>query len=101
MTPYNRNSLKKYFLHDGAYNWIHVLSFGGKLNLSKSKVPVELYGNLGFIVSYYTMIDYNSYDKSGRALNGSNFNTPYSIVNTEEYPLIFGSVLTIGAKFSF
>jgi len=101
MTPYNRNSLKKYFLHDGAYNWIHVLSFGCKLNLSKSKVPVELYGNLGFIVSYYTMIDYNSYDKSGRALNGSNFNTPYSIVNTEEYPLIFGSVLTIGAKFSF
>lgn len=100
----NRDKLKKYFLHDGAYNWSHILSAGGKLTLN-TKYPVSVYGNFGLIYSYFTVIDSEKYDRSVYGNNGNckdaDFSTPYSIANTDEYPNLFGAVLTLGASISF
>ncbi len=104
LCPYNRNELKKYFLHDGAYNWIHILSAGGRLALN-TKIPVSFYGNLGLIFSYFTVIDAENYDRSIYGNNGNcknaDFSTPFNIANTDEYPTLFGAVLTVGISINY
>ena len=37
------------------------------------------------------------YDSSGKAEN-CNFSTPFTVVNTEEYPMTFGLVMSLGFK---
>lgn len=100
----NRDELEKYFLHDGAYNWIHILSTGGKVSLN-TKLPLSFYGNLGLMFSYYTMIDPDNYDRDVNGNNGNckdaDFSTPIDIANTDEYPNLFGAVLTIGVRINF
>ena len=100
----NRDDLKKYFLHDGAYNWIHILSAGGKVSLN-TKLPLSFYGNLSIMFSYFTMIDPEKYDRSVYGNNGNckdvDLFTPFDIANTDEYPSTFGAVLTIGFKINF
>ena len=100
----NRNDLNKYFLHDGAYNWIHILSTGGKVSLN-TKLPLSFYGNLGLMFSYFTMIDPEKYDRSEYGNNGNckdvDLKTPFSIAGTDEYPTMFGAVLTVGISINF
>lgn len=100
----NRDELEKYFLHDGAYNWIHILSTGGKVSLN-TKLPLSFYGNLGLMFSYFTMIDPENYDRDVNGNNGNckdaDFSTPIDIANTDEYPNLFGAVLTIGVRINF
>ena len=104
LTPYNRNELNKYFLHDGAYNWIHILSTGGKLSLN-TKIPVAFYGNLGLMFSYFTVIDPEKYYRDDYGKNGNcrdvDFKTPFDIAGTDEYPNLFGAVLTLGVNINF
>ena len=101
-----RDNLKKYFLHDGAYNWIYSFSVGANYDLSKYKVPVQLFGNFGLTYSYWTGIDetlaLNNYqgETAGNCV-GINYDTPYHKINTQEYPETFGGVLTLGAKVVF
>lgn len=100
----HRNKLKKYFLHDGAYNWMHVLSTGGNYTLN-TKVPVSFYGNLGIIFSYFTIINPDNYDRSVPGNEGNcknaDFSTPISIAGTDEYPTMFGAVLTLGVRINY
>ena len=100
----NRDELKKYFLHDGAYNWIHILSAGGKVSLN-SKVPVSFYGNLGVMFSYFTVIDDENYNRDVNGNSGNckdvNFKTPFDIAGTDEYPTLFGAVMTVGVSINF
>lgn len=100
----NRDELEKYFLHDGAYNWIHIVSAGSKFSLN-TKIPVSFYGNLGLMFSYFTVIDSENYDRDVNGNNGNcknaDFSTPFDIANTEEYPNIFGAVLTLGVNINF
>lgn len=100
----NRDELDKYFLHDGAYNWIHIVSAGSKFALN-TKFPISFYGNLGLMFSYFTVIDSENYDRDVNGNNGNckdaDFSTPFDIANTEEYPNIFGAVLTLGVSINF
>lgn len=103
----NRDELKKYFLHDGAYNWIHILNFGYsyKSVTGHFGLPFELSANLGFMYSYYTMIDDADYDRSIYGNNGNcanaDFKTEYKSVDTNEYPVQYGVVFGLGAKIVF
>lgn len=104
LSKHNRNDIKKYFLHDGAYNWIHILSTGGKVSLN-TKFPLSFYGNLGFMFSYFTIIDSDKYERSDYGNNGNcrdvDFTTPFDIADTDEYPNLFGAVLTLGVRINF
>ena len=98
--------MKKYFLHDGAYNWIHILSLGAEIKgKTKSKKIVKAGANIGFLYSYYTMIDSDDYDRSIYGNNGNcnnaSENTPFYYVDTDEYPLQFGLVLGASLKILF
>lgn len=99
LDPRGRDERRKYFLHDGAYNWLHIINFGGEFTLS-SKYPVTFTTDLGFVYSYYSMLSQENYSIDGKAEN-CNFSTPISVVNTPEYPQIFGAVLSLGVKVIF
>ena len=104
MSNMNRSQLKKYFLHDGAYNWNHILSAGASMTFN-TKYPISVYGNAGLLYSYFTVIDSEKYDRSVYGNNGNckdvDFKTPYSIADNDEYPNVLGGVITIGANVRF
>ncbi len=100
MSPYDRSELRKYFLHDGAYNWINILSVGCKFTPKNFRYKFELYGNLGLVYSYYTVIASEAYTSDGKAEN-CNYETPYSVANNDEYPNLFGTVLNLGVGIKF
>jgi hypothetical protein len=79
--------LKKYFLHDGAYQWSYIVKAGAVWNLPK--LPVSVFGNIGMVFSYFTDIE-------GPANTGAP--SGYSIIDTAEYPKETNFILTIGCR---
>ena len=86
----NRDSLKKYFLHDGAYEWTHIIALDGSY-IFQTTVPFKLYARAGYVYDYFT-----------RSEGGANQKTPYHRINTAEYPATQGFVFSLGVQlFSF
>ncbi len=54
---YSNLSATKYFLLDGAYEWFHIFKAGGVFSLKLGPVPVDLFGEAGFVYSYFTKPD--------------------------------------------
>ena len=97
----NRDEFTKNFLHDGAYNWIHILSLNASYSNRQYKVPFKFNITLGGIVSYYTAISESEYRGpedwyAGESGNYGNCSGDYSIIDTDEYPFTYGAVLSIG-----
>ncbi|MDR0443616.1 MAG: hypothetical protein LBH44_09440 [Treponema sp.] len=91
LDPYDRNTndvLKRFFLQDGAYQWMHIIKTGAEWKLPKT--PVTLYGEAGTVISYFTNID------DGKANDGSPHD--YSIIDTPEYPKSNGFIVTLGFR---
>ena len=55
--------------------------------------------------SYFTVIDEVKYDRSVYGNNGNckdvDFKTPFDIAGTDEYPTLFGAVMTVGVSINF
>jgi hypothetical protein len=79
--------LKRFFLQDGAYQWLHVARIGAEWNLPK--LPVALYGEAGAVISYFTNIEGPA--NAGKA-------SPYSIVDTPDYPKSTGFIVKLGFR---
>jgi hypothetical protein len=91
LDPYDRENnlvLRRFFLHDGAYQWMHIIKAGLEWNLPK--LPVALYGEAGVVISYFTNIE----EKAN--VNGEEY--PYFVIDTSEYPKSTGFVVKIGVK---
>lgn len=108
LSIYNRDDLEKYFLHDGAYNWMHIVKLESTFEHKNVNRTLQFNLNLGFLYSYYTVIDEDNYgryddDNYGNNENCQNadFSTPYHFVNTDEYPVQFGIVAGLGLKVLF
>jgi len=71
----DRSSMKKYFLHDGAYQWMHVFKLGGEYSLTGKKIPVKLIAEIGAVYSYFTDSD-SELGTSGEI----------GVINTPQYP---------------
>ena len=82
-------SKEKHFLHDGAYQWQHVIKLGGEYDFSGLNVPVKLFGDIGVVYSYFT-------DVEGAANTGRKEN--YKIINTSEYPIQTRVLATLGVR---
>jgi len=80
--------LKRFFLHDGAYQWSNIIKIGAEWNLSKA--PVSFYGEAGTVISFFTdIIEGNANDGTAR---------PHSKVDTSDYPKSTGFIITFGFK---
>ena len=92
LDPDGRDAMRKYFLHDGAYQWFHIVKIGGEYSLRKFKVPLTIYGDVGFVYSYFTVI---------KGTPNNNEKRDYHIADTSEYPTEFGAIVSGGLRLYF
>jgi hypothetical protein len=87
-----RDNLHKYFLKDGVYEWMNIVTLEASYNFKHFDIPLKLYGTAGFVNNWFTSIGSATPSK----------NTKYSKYNSAEYKDDYGFVLSIGIKaFSF
>jgi hypothetical protein len=84
----SKNVLRRFFLEDGAYQWINILKIGMEWNLPN--MPIAFYGEAGMNYSYFTNIGADA-NVTGRPYS-------YSIINTDEYPKTTGFVVKLGVR---
>jgi len=84
----NRDALRKYFLRDGAYQWIHVLRLRGEYSLTGFKVPLKAFVEIGGVYSYFTDTDKKVGEEGA-----------YMPINTPQYPHSLSFIGIIGLKF--
>jgi len=94
LDPYDRNTnpiIKRFFLHDGAYQWMHIIKLGGEWTLStnRNSTPFAVFAEIGTVISYFTNI--KEQPNSGKAYD-------YSIVNNGDYPKSTGFITKLGIK---
>jgi hypothetical protein len=80
--------LKRFFLHDGAYQWMHIIKAGVEWNLPR--LPVTFFGEAGAVISYFSDTVGNPAN-SGQAYD-------YEIIDTSEYPRLTGIIVKIGFR---
>ena len=86
----NRSSdprLRKFFLHDGAYQWFHIIK--GGITHSLRKLPIEVSLEAGMVFSYWTDIDGNPNDGSSHS---------YHNIDNTEYPKHTGVIASVGIR---
>jgi len=86
----NRDStpqLKRFFLQDGAYEWLHIIKIGGEWTIEKA--PISFFGEIGTVISYFTNTDEPA--NSGKA-------HPYSIVDTDPYRPSTAFIARLGVR---
>jgi hypothetical protein len=90
LDPNNRGSnpvLKRFFLHDGAYQWSHIVKIGVEWNLPG--LPIALYGEAG--------VDYSYFTNTAEPANSGQAHS-ISTINTSEYPKSAGFIVKAGFK---
>ena len=90
LDPKGRDSkavLKRFFLHDGAYQWLHIGKLGAEWTLSKA--PLAFYGEAGLAHSSFT----NTKQPANSGKSHS-----YRKIDTSEYPKSTGFVVELGIK---
>jgi hypothetical protein len=92
LDPWGRETkpnLRKYFLHDGAYQWMHIFKLGGEYSLTGFNVPLKVFCDVGTVYSYFTDID--------GPVNSLSF--PYSRINNNpQYPESLSFIMVLGVK---
>jgi hypothetical protein len=82
-----KDELKRFFLHDGAYQWNHIVKIGAEWNLPKQSVSFFCEG--GAVISYFT-------NTKEPANSGEPY--PYEVIDTAEYPKSTAFIFTFGLK---
>jgi len=81
-------TLRRFFLRDGAYQWMHIVRASADWNLPN--LPVSLFGEAGMVFSYFT--DTVGYDVH------SGYARPFRRINTPEYPMSTTFIVRIGFR---
>jgi hypothetical protein len=96
-----KDVLRKAFLHDGAYQWMHVFKVGTEYRFARA--PVRLFAEAGVVISYFTNIPdpgtgtVNPYANfGGKAGEGTSHN--YKIIDTPEYPKANSFIAAVGVR---
>ncbi|MCL1836150.1 MAG: hypothetical protein FWG46_01240 [Treponema sp.] len=91
LDPENRDNnlvLKRFFLQDGAYQWMNIVKVGAEWSLNG--LPITLFGEAGLVVSFFTNIAEDA-NVTGKA-------HPYSVIDTEMYPKSTAFIAKFGVK---
>jgi len=79
--------LRRFFLRDGAYQWMHIIRVGGEWKLPS--LPISFFTEAGVNYSYFT----NTQEAANSGAAHS-----YSRINTEEYPNSTGFIVKLGVR---
>jgi hypothetical protein len=85
-------SLWKNFLHDGAYQWMHIYKIGAEHKMKK--LPFTFFGEAGVVYSYFTDISDEEYAKYNPTPEGQQPRPPAA----GEYLKSTAFILTLGLK---
>lgn len=85
-------SLRKNFLKDGAYQWMHIVKIGAEHTLKK--FPLTFFGSAGVLYSYFTDISNEEYAGYTPTPEGETPKTP----SAGEYRKSTAFILTLGFK---
>jgi hypothetical protein len=80
--------LKRFFLGDGAYQWMHILKIRAEWAIPK--IPIALFTEAGTLISYFTDIE------AGKANSGKSY--PYKKVDTADYRKSNAFIFSVGFK---
>jgi hypothetical protein len=83
----DRSSMMKYFLHDGAYQWMHIFKLGGEYSFTGKKLPFKVMCEIGGVYSFFTDTD-STLGTSGNV----------SIINTPQYPETLTLIAFVGIQ---
>jgi hypothetical protein len=83
--------LKKFFLHDGAYQWTHIIKAGASYRFPN--LPFSVFGEAGLVYSWYTDVP-----DDGTPLGYLSKSQAYSRTDSGEYPASTGFILSIGVR---
>ncbi|MCR4734780.1 MAG: hypothetical protein K5829_07255 [Treponema sp.] len=83
-----RGQLSKYFLKDGTYEWMNIVSLSGSYDLKRHGIPLFLYATVGYVNNWFTSIGSQTPSK----------NAKYEKYNTDEYKDTQGVVISVGFK---
>lgn len=83
-----RDKLTKYFLHDGTYEWMNIITVTASYDFDRHGIPLQVFGSLGYVHNWFTSI--------GSAEPGES--TPFYKINTDEYCETRGLVLSLSIK---
>jgi hypothetical protein len=92
----DKESLRKDFLNDGAYQWMHVFKIGAEHKLGS--FPLTIYGEAGVVYSYFTEIDQDEYEKYTPAPANTPPSDTKRAVRAGEYPTSTAFIFTLGFK---
>ena len=94
LDPWGRNrkpNLRKFFLRDGAYQWMQILRVRGEYSFTGSNIPVRVFAEVGGVYSFFTDICNTIEPNSGRA-------HPFRRINTPQYPTTLSFIGVIGIQ---
>jgi len=87
----DNKALEKYFLQDGAYQWMHIVKLRGEYSLTGLKMPVKIFAEVGGVYSFFTDIDQSIEPNSGSP-------NSYKIIDTPQYPQSLYFIGMIGVQ---
>ena len=82
----NRGHLRKYFLHDGTYEWYNIFNIKAAYDLNSINLPIQVYCNIGYVHNWFTSINGQKPSKS----------TKYEKFSNSEYLENRGCVISVG-----
>ncbi|MCR4733984.1 MAG: hypothetical protein K5829_03130 [Treponema sp.] len=83
-----RDQLTKYFLRDGVYEWMNIISFTASYDFEGNNIPLQIYGTVGYVHNWFTSIGDAEPSKT----------TAYLKYESDEYQENRGLVLSVGVK---
>ena len=89
LDPWGRNNIRKFFLRDGAYQWMNVVRLRGEHSLTARNLPIRAFAEIGGVYSFFT--DIRGEPNSGRQ--------SFRRVNTPEYPTSLRFIAHLGVQF--
>ncbi|MDR2542601.1 MAG: hypothetical protein LBC80_04030 [Treponema sp.] len=90
-----RTNTKKFFLQDGAYQWMHIVRFRWEQSLTGFNFPVRTFAEIGGVYSYFTDI----FDNDGNMIEpNSNKKGKFKIINTPHYPHSLSFIGVFGVR---
>jgi hypothetical protein len=80
-----RSDVKKDFLNDGAYEWMHIVKLGGEHTFTQAALlPFTMFAELGIVYSYFTDTVSSSQG--------------YTVIDTVEYPKSTAFIINLGIR---
>jgi hypothetical protein len=93
---HRRDIVKKYFLRDGAYQWMHILRLRGEYAFTGVNWPARIFTEVGGVYSYFTDIDLR--DSEGNLRPPNSGRGTFKVINTPQYPHSLSFIATVGIR---